>query len=281
MADQVMRGSVELDALKPELWSAAFFPTLLETLPFNGVVARDYEGDIRALGDTVNITEFPQFDEAEEIQEDQKVDADSITASNQQLVINKQVVKDYIVTDRAKVQTIEHANALRDLAFHSIFKKMQSILIAATVPSAAAPDHQIPYDAGSTLALADMLEAKELLDTQNVPDDGSRQMILDSPQWNDIFNITGFTSRDFIPTGSPLSTGALPAQVLGFNPKFTTEASAVAYFFHPMYMNMAVQKMLDVKEFDQGVEGKRSVRINSTILFGVKQTSDIRVVTIS
>lgn len=191
MADQVMRASTELDALVPELWSAAFFPTLLETLPFNASVARTYEGEIRALGDTVNITEFPQFDEAEEIQEDQKVDAQAIVAQNQQLVINKQVVKDYIVTDRAKVQSIEHSNALRDLCFHAIFKKMQSLIIAATVPSASSPDHAIPYDSGTTLGLADLLEGKELLDTQNVPDDGNRQAIMDAPQWNDIFNITG------------------------------------------------------------------------------------------
>lgn len=72
----------------------------------------------------------------------------------------------------------------------------------------------------------------------------------------------------------------MPAQILGFNPKLTTEASAVTYLFHPDYLNLAVQENLQVKEFDQGVEGKRSVRLNSTILFGLKQTSDIRVVTI-
>jgi hypothetical protein len=281
MADQVMRGSVELDALKPELWSAAFYPTLLEALPFNASVARDYEGEIRALGDIVNVTEFPQFDEAENIQEDQRVDADAVTALNIQLVINKQTVKDYIVTDRAKVQTIEHSNALRDLAFFSIMKKMQADIIADIVPSAAAPDHQISYDSGTTLALADLLEGKELLDGANVPDDGARTMITDAPQWNDLFNITGFTSRDFIPAGSPLTTGAIPAQILGFTPKYTTEASNVTYMFHPIFMQIAVQRELGVKEFDQGVEGKRSVRVNSTMLWGVKQFSDVRVVSIS
>jgi hypothetical protein len=197
------------------------------------------------------------------------------------MIVNKQTVKDYIVTDRAKVQTIEHSNALRDLAFFAIMKKMQADIIAEISPSAAAPDHQIAYDAGSTLALADLLEGKELLDAANVPDDGSRVMITDAPQWNDLFNITGFTSRDFIPAGSPLTSGALPAQILGFNPKFTTEASAVTYLFHPAFMQVAVQKELGVKEYDQGVEGKRSVRINSTMLWGVAQFSDVRVVSIS
>jgi len=281
MADAVMTGDNQLLVLRPEIWSALFYDTLLESLPFNAIVARDYQGDIQALGDRVHITEFPQFDEAEDIAEDQRVDADDITALQINLIINHEVVKDYIVTDRAKVQTIEHEAALRNLVFHSIMKKMQTILIADTVPSPAAPDHSIAYDSGTTLALIDILAAKELLDNANVADDGTRCMILDSPQWNDIFNITGLTSRDFIAAGSPLQEGSLPAQVLGFNPKMTTEANDVAFFFHPSYMQLAVQRDLLVKSFDLGVDGKRAMRVNSTFLFGNVQADDIRVVTVS
>lgn len=281
MADLVMTGDVELNALRPELWSSAFYPTLLEALPFNDVIAKDYEGDIQALGNTVNISTFPQFDEAETIAEDEKVDADAVAATKTQLVINKQVVKDFIITNRAQVQTIEHSNALRDMAFFSIMKKMQSIIIAAIVPSASAPDHTLAYTAPGILALADILAAKELLDAADVPDDGSRVMILGAAQWNDLFNITGFTSRDFVPSGSPLSSGSIPSPVLGFNAKLTSEAGNVAYLFHPIFMQMAVQKSLDVKVYDQGVDGRRSMRVNSTLLFGVVQVSNLRVVTIS
>lgn len=182
--DQIMRGNTELLALRPEVWSAAFYPTLLEQLPFNDVVSDDYQGDINKLGDRVHISEFPQFDEANELQEGERNDADSVTALGQELVIDKRIAVDYIITDRAQIQTIESQNALRDLAFHAIMKRMQRNLITDTVPSAAAPDHQIAYDVGSTLGLADILEAKELLDDQNVPEAG-RCMILDSPQWND------------------------------------------------------------------------------------------------
>jgi hypothetical protein len=148
------------------------------------------------------------------------------------------------------------------------------------VPSASSPDHQIAFDSGTTLGLADILEAKELLDDADVPDDGSRAMVLGSAQWNDIFNITGFTSRDYVPTGSPLASGSLGASVLGFNPRLTTEVGNVSYLFHPIFMQMAVQKELQVKVFDQGVEGKRSMRINSTLLFGKVQVSNLRVVQI-
>lgn len=280
MSDQLMTAAVQMDGIIPEVWAAAFYPTLLEAVPFNDVVSRDYEGEIASLGDTVNINSWPQFGVAEDFAEDQKVDAEAITVSKQQLVVNHQLGKDFIITEKALQQSLDAQNVLRDLAFHSIFKKMQLILIADTIPSASAPDHTIGYTSGSTLALADILAAKRLLDAQNVPD-LQRVMILGSSQWNDIFNIAGFTSRDFIPAGSPLTSGSLPTPILGFQPKMTTEAGNVAYLFHPMYMSMAIQKAPQVRVYDLGVQGVRAQRVNVDCLFGDKQLSNLRVVTIS
>lgn len=276
--DQVMTAGTELDALRPEIWSANFYPTLLEALPFNDSVARTYENEIKALGDIVNITSFPQFSDAQEVQEGEKVDAEGITAANTQLTVNKMLVKDFIVTDLAQIQTIDASNALRDLAYHSILKKMQSIIISLIVPSSSSPDHSIAFDSGTTLGLADILEAKELLDGADVPDSG-RNMILGAAQWNDIFNITGLTSRDFV-NGASMESGALPSSVLGFMPKMTSEAGNVSYFFHPIFMQIAVQKALSVKVYDMGGQGYRQARVNSTLLFGAKQVSNLRVVTI-
>jgi len=280
MADLYERGSTELLALRPEVWSALFYSTLLEALPFNSSVATDYEGDIRALGDRVHISQFPQFSAATTMNEEDCIDADAVTAVPLELVVDKQIVKDFIVTERAKIQAIDAMNALRDLAMHSIMKKMQSLIIAATIPAVA---NQLAYTLAGTLALVDIIAAKEKLDSGNVPDDGTRSMVLDSPQWNQVFNITGLTSRDFVTEGSRggLETGSLPARVLGFNPKLTTEAAGVAYFFHPSYMEIAVQRGLDVRVFDKGVQGCRSERVNVTLLMGELQASDIRVVTVS
>lgn len=280
MADEVMLASSETSAIVPEFWSSAWYPTLLEKLPFNSSVSRDYEGVISALGDTVNISSIPQFDLAVEIQENEKVDADSTSISGQQLVINKQLAKDYIITKKALKQSLDAQMALRDLALHSILKKMQSIIVAAIVPSASNPDHAIAYDSGTTLGLADILEAKELLDNADVEEMG-RQMVLGAAQYNDLFNITGFTSKDFVPAGSPLSSGAVTLPVLGFEVKWTSEAGNTAYLFHPLFMQMAVQQQPQVSVYDLGGEGKRATRVNMDVLFGIKQCSDLRVVTIA
>lgn len=279
MADQTMGTATELDGITPELWSSAFYPTLLANLPFAASVSRDWEGEIQALGDTVNINDFPQFDVAQDILEDERADADSVTANKQQLVVNKQVVKDYILTKRAMRQSLDAQTKLRDLALYSIMKRMQQIIVAEIVPSASAPDHTIAYDSGTTLALADILEAKELLDTADVEENG-RVMIVGPAQQNDLFNITGFTSRDYIPAGSPLTSGAIATPVLGFELKWTTEVSSTAYCFHPIFLTMAVQQVPDVKVHDLGADGTRATRVNLDVLFGVKQLSNKRVVTI-
>jgi hypothetical protein len=279
-ADQAMRASTEFDAITPELWSAAFYPTLLESLPFNGSVARDYEGEIKALGDTVRIPNVPQFDLADEILENESASADSVTVTTQSLVINKQLVKDYIITKRAAAQSIDAGNQLRDLAMHSILKKMQLIIIAEIAPSSSAPDHTLAYGSGTTLALADILAAKELLDASDVEESG-RTLICGAAQQNDMFNITGFVSRDFIPGGSPLTEGAIRTPVMGFNFKWTSEVGNTSYFFHPIFLQMAVQQLPEVTVHDLGSDGTRAKRVNVDVLFGVKQCSNLRVVTVA
>lgn len=275
--DQVMRAGTELDAIIPELWSAKFYPTLKEKLPWITSVSKDYEGEIQALGDTVNIPSMPQFDTAEEISEDQAVDADAVQVSKTALIINKQVAKDFVITKKGLIQSIDAQNELRDLVIHSILKKMSDVIQAEVAPSTAAPDHTIAFDSGTTLALADILEAKELLDNSDVEEAG-RQLLCGSAQINDLFNITGFVSRDFIANGSPLTSGAITTPVLGFNPQWSSRIGNQAFLFHPLFMQMAVQRQPEVEVISQGAVGKRTRRVNMDVLFGVKQISALRVV---
>lgn len=280
MTDQVMKTNPNTAAIVPEIWSSKFYSVLKASLPFINSVDMSYEGEIRGFGDTVNISTIPSFSDAEHLTEGEKNDADAVTITGQQLVVNYLAAKDFKVTDQAKLQSLDFMNNLRDEAIYAIQKKMQATIISLIVPSAAAPDHAIGYDSTTTLALADILEAKELLDAANVPFE-NRIMVVGSAQLNDLFNITGFTSRDFIPTGSPLETGMIGSGILGFMPKFTTVVGNTSYFFHPSFMTMAVQRSMSIKVFDLGVEGERATRVNCDVFYGVKQLSDVRVVSIS
>jgi hypothetical protein len=267
-------------AIVPEIWSARFYEVLRAALPFIGSVSTDYQGEIQSLGDTVNISTIEDFDQANELGEGAAGDTDLTTISGQQLVINKRLYKDYAITKRAQLQSLPFMDSLREKAVFAINKKMHQVIIDAIVPSAATPDNTLAYDAATTLALSDILKVKEDLDTQNVPMD-SRVAVLGAAQWNDIFNITGFVSRDFIPSGSPLTTGDIPVPLAGFMPKLTTVVGNTSYWFHPSFMTMAIQQALNIAVYDLGVEGIRAARVNVDLLMGLKQLSNIRVVTLS
>ena len=280
MANQVMTAGTELSVIVPEIWSQNYYDVLLAELPFNAIVSRDYEGEIANLGDTVRISSFPEFNEGDIIAEGAAADAESVTITQQSLVINKRIVKDFILTNKAMLQSLPAMDKLQQMAVYAVNKKIQTEIIGDIVPSASAPDHQIAYDSGTTLALADILEAKELKDTQDVPM-GDRHAVLGAAQLNDVFNITGFTSSDFLVSGAPVQTGQLPAALLGYMPHFTTVVGNTSYWFHRSFMTMAAQQGLNISVYDLGVEGKRAVRVNIDALIGIKQLDDERVVTLS
>ncbi len=272
--DDIMTAGSNLSAIVPEVWSQRYYDVLLADLPFNAIVSTDYEGEIADLGDRVNIASFPEFDDGEELA------ASAVTVSSQQLVINKRVVKDFIVTKKAILQSLPSMDKLREMAIYSILKKIQSTIIATIIPSASAPDMTTAYDSGTTLALADILEGKEDLDANNVPAP-DRHMVLGPSQTNDIFNITGFQSSDFLTQGQGgMNTGKVPPSLLGFMPHFTTMVGTTAYLFHRSFMTMASQQGMDVKEYDLGVDGKRATRVNLDTLYGLKQLDNTRVLTI-
>lgn len=275
--DEIMTAGANLSAIIPEIWSQRYYDVLLADLPFRALVSTDYEGEIQDLGDRVNISSFPEFDEGEDLAEDQRSDAAAITVSGQQLIIDTRVVKDFIVTKKAILQSLPHMDKLRELAVYAIMKRVERVLIEAIVPSTL-PDNSIGYTSGTTLALADLLAGKELLDNVNVPA-ADRAMVLGPAQLNDLFNITGFMSSDFAMSGG-LTSGQPPSSLLGFMPRYTTLVGNVAYLFHKSFMTMASQQGMDVKEYDLGVDGKRATRVNLDTLFGKKQLDGGRVVTI-
>lgn len=277
MANKVMRASTELSAIVPEIWSANYYDVFLAELPFRALIDDRYEGEIANLGDTVRINTFPEFDDAEIVSEGQAVDADAITVQQQPLVVNKRIVKDFIVTNKATLQSLPAMDKLQELAIYAINKKTQREIITDSVPSVA---KQLSYASGTTLDLVDILNAKEALDLEDAPQ-SDRHMVVGAPQLNDIFNIVGFTSSDFITSGAPLVSGQLPSALLGFNPNFTTEVGETSYFFHRSYQTIAAQKGIDVKEYDLGVEGKRASRVNIDTLLGNRVLDNERIVTIS
>jgi len=279
MANAYMDTANEVSVIVPQQWSSKYYDSLLVDLPMASLISTDYEGEVSNLGDTVKIATVPEFADASELPEADAAEADGVTITSQSLVINKRIVKDFIVTNKALLQSIPFVEKLKELAIYSIQKKIQALILSLTVPSAS-PDHTIAAATPGVMVLADILALKELLDTQNVPM-ADRHMVLGAGPLNDIFAITNFTSSDFVASGSPITSGDLPAQLVGFMPHFTNAVGSTVYAFHKSYFTMASQQGMAVNEYDLGVEGRRAKRVNCDTLIGMKQLSDKRVATLT
>lgn len=277
MADQYMTSGANTSVIVPEIWSANFYDALLAALPFNSVVSRDYEGEIQNIGDRVKISTIPEFSEAEELEEDAAGDADAVTVTQQSLIINKRIYKDFILTDKASLQSLPAMDKLQDLAIYACLKKFHSNIVDAIAPSTSSPDHAIAFDSGTTLQLADVVECKDLLDAADVPL-SERHCVLGTAQGNDVFAISQFTSSDFVVNNNMLSTGVVGSPLLGFQPHMTSEVGNVCYFFHKSFFAVASQKAINVKVYDLGAQGIRAARVNVDTLAGFKQLSNVRVV---
>ena len=280
MSDALHRASTELSVLVPEIWSSNYYNALLAELPMADTLSRDYQGEIANLGDTVNVSQFPEFGDAVELAEDQRNDAASITVSQIQLIINKRVAQDFIITNQAMLQSLPAMQKLQELAIYSIMKKIQSLIVALIVPSASGPDHTIAYDSGTTLALADLLECKELLDNADVPL-SNRHICFGAAQMNDLFNIAAFMGNEWGVSNAPLQNGNMPSSLLGFMPHFSSLFGNTTYLYHSSFFQTAAQQGMNVSQFDLGVDGKRAVRVNCDSLIALKQFANDRVVTLS
>jgi len=281
MADQI-HDTTEFQYVIPELWSPKLYDVLLANLVVAGTVNRDYEGEIRNMGDTVHIISVPEA-AAADVDQIAGVDAPLASPTSQDLVIDKWKASDHIIGDMARWQAnLDYRNSYRDAQGYALAKAIEQSVIDAILPSAATPDHQITYSAGTTLALADMLAIKELLDGADVPPD-NRFIACSPAQYNDLLALTQVTSNDYIPAGSPASSGSINIPAFGFKVLMSTLLPAnVCYAYHASFLSLAIQKSPRVKEADMFPEkGKRAIRIGTDVLYGLKQLDDERVVKIS
>ncbi len=280
MADSVNTSTGTYAAIIAEVWSSKWYHAARAAVPFLDAISYDYEGEIVNRGDTVRIPDMTDIT-ADELVEGASANAQDLTTSTTSLVIDKEIVADAIVTSKADLQSISHMEKVQDVLLNALAQKWQEIIINTIVPSAATPDHQISYDTGTTLVSADILEGKDLLDAQNCPDFNQRVMLTGTAQHNDMLAISGLIDKDTNLGDAPVVSGVIKAPVYGFRAANTTAAGTTTYQFHPLFMQAAMQVVPTIEVFKLGAQGKRSFRVNATLLAGLVQVKDTWVVSIS
>jgi len=166
----------------PNLWTAAFLKNFSKEAVFANVVNRDYEGEIKASGDTVIIMELDEPTITQYVPGSTTLVPEAMTGATQTLVINQKYYTNFKVTDVEKSQSkinpmMEYTRkAARGLA-NTIDIQIAGLYAEA---GSSVGSTSVPIDIKSTNLLEKVGDCAEALNGKNIPQAG-RWMIV--PPW--------------------------------------------------------------------------------------------------
>jgi hypothetical protein len=274
--------TVEFANVLPEIWSNTWYPVLKAKTPMMNFFGQEWASDLN-VGDTVNVPQMSALT-GEVISAGAAEDVltpEALTISKIPIVVNKIYAATVDVSSLADLQSIAYQNMLRDELTSAVAQKIEAAVIAALVPSASAPDHDIAPAVASYLNATDVAGMRKLLSLQHVaPED--RALFVDPSFYSDLLGQTVFASADFVPAGSPSASGAISSPVYGFTVVEADKLSAdVGYACHKSCFSMIYQKSLQIKISDLHAASKLAYRITAYLVAGMKLLDNKRLVKIS
>jgi len=195
---------------------------------------QDMSSLIRPGMDTLKIPRFSALP-VEDVTEGTDLTKNVSTVATDDLVMNINEAIHWAVSDKSMLQDKVSLSVqlvkdgARNLAA-SIDNKIVDQLILA---SAAAPDHIVAFGTPSVIAIADITNARKLLNLANVPQ-AERFMLVGPDQEAAMLNIDNFISAEKYGSRDALVNGEI-GRVMGFTVVMSTSASILAtnaMFYH-------------------------------------------------
>lgn len=275
-----VNGKTELDYMIPEIWSAKMYQELRNDVMFANIFSREYEGSISSFGDTVNVQQIVA--PTGEIITDDKAQFNSSTMQVNRIAItaNKRASAAFEFTDLAQLQSMSFQAEAQEALVYAIRLKLESDIIAALVPSASNPDHQISPASASDLAAADLGSIRTLLSTAKVPV-SNRSLLLSPSYYGDLLSKTQVTSSDFVAGGNSAQAGVL-SQFMGFQiMEHNLLGTDIGYAVHPSAMLLVMQQDIRIKISDLHSQNKYGYLLSADMVYGFTLADNKRIVKIS
>lgn len=211
----------------------------------------DYSAMVRPGMDTLKIPRMGKFTVGTKA-ENTAVDAQLNAFSSDSLALDQHKVVQFLIEDIADLQSKvavaqEYvAQAAKDLAVQMDQKLIDDMEAGV---STSAPDHKIAYVGSTVLAKVDILAARELLNVQNVPQEG-RSLLVSPGSEADILNISEFVRVDESGGSLALRNGQI-GRLFGFDVLMSSQAEDLKTLaFHKSCHAFARQLAPRVKMFD-------------------------------
>ena len=276
-------GFTEVSATTQDLVSSIVQETLKEKAKLMPLVS-DYSQLAQKGTNTIKVPRRNQFS-ADDKAENTDLTAQEITFSADTIDVSLHKAIYAKLEDFAdfKSNVNVQAEIIQEMANEVALQFDRDIIAELRLASAAGPDHIVDYvdGAGDTLALADIANARALLNRQSVPM-ADRYMMVSPEREQDLLNIQNFISAERYASREALIEGFV-GRVFGFDVYVHNELTALeSMFWHKsavgygMGLNPSFEQDRDLKSASTeyllqnlyGVEvldtGKRQVYINGT-----------------
>lgn len=272
-------GKTELDNLIPDIWSPMMYDELRNSIIFGNIFSRQFEGDIKNLGDTVKVNQIVA--PTAEVLTDDKAQfaSQAMSVSQYSVTVNRRYSAAFEITDLAQLQSLEVGAQIREALVYAVRLKLENDIITALVASASNPDHQISPASAGTLAAADLGTIRGLLSTAKVPLN-DRYLVLSPSYFSDLLNASTVTSQDFV-AGNSAESGVL-SKFMGFQiMEHNLLGTDVGYAVHPSALQLCLQQEMRLKLSDLHSQNKYGYLLSADILCGYTLFDDDRIVKIS
>lgn len=269
-----MLTSAQYSPIVKEVWSTEFFGELRPQLGVSQLISSTFSSQIMQWGNKIKVPTMATQGRAQILTSDNEAyTVQAPLISNTELTIDKSAVYAVDVTDWAKYQ----ANP----AYQDEIKKILAHEIARAIDTEVLNNIAAASSASGQTAMTKALfaQASRVLGINDVPNDGTRVALIDEYYLESLLQVNEALSRDYTSTSSAFLTGKIKDPIYGFQIYVTNLLPAkTAYFFHPSFMQIAIQKGAEYKELDLEVKTNvPSTRIRALNLFGLKQFDNKRV----
>jgi len=254
-------------------WSPLMTKQLRESLLLGALVDKKYQGELKAMGDTVRVSQVnaPTGQLLSVGAGADSFSSDALSTSYVDIVANKRAVASYEFEDLVDLQSIIGGARpdVMEALNHALAKQINDHLYSLVSPSTSAPDHSI---ASVTDFNASQLAAARLLAAQaKWRSEPGWYCLADPSYYSDLMNAATLTSSDYGAQDAPVVSGQIALRRFGFNILEDNSRSAdQALLFHPDFMHLVMQQQVRTKVSDLHPNKRFGYVLSVDVVFGAK-----------
>lgn len=266
-------------------WAPVMVKQLKEETLLPSLVNRDYEGELKAQGNVVRVSQLsvPTGQRKEVGSGHEFFSADPMTTSYIDITANQVLTAAFEIDSLIPLQTQlgnpSGESEIRDVLVKSLEIQLNNYLYSLVSPSTSAPDHL--RASVSDYNASELLTDRKLASQAKWRNDGQWYALLDPSYMNDVLSATTLVSGDYGASDRPNIGGRFGLDRFGFkifednsDGILTLSPAAAgadcALLFHKDFMHMVMQKSIEFKVSDLHAHKQHGFLISASMVIGAK-----------